>query len=171
MFELANQEIIQRPRYIANAFADVFKRARSHLFTNMEQLLEFYKNRQPTNRKVVKLLAANPSNDNQNDIFSHLKQFVKSLSAHDLAMFLKYVTGGDILPNDNIKVVFTEDVPRAPRARTCIPQLELQSSYNCYNELAEEFMNVLKNPEFFVSVYIVCHFVIIVQERLVFNIF
>ena len=48
LFELATQEIIQKPRYVANFFCSIFKTSKSHPFQNVLQLKEFYEDKKPT---------------------------------------------------------------------------------------------------------------------------
>jgi len=149
IFELANQEIVQKPRYIANAFATVFKRCKDLRFDTIQQLDDFYEAKRVTNRKVIKSLICDPSGELERNILSHLKRFIKSMSKDDLSLFLRFVTGGDVIIEKMIQVVFNEMKPRAPRARTCVPQPEINTSYSDYNEFAEEYMKVLRNPESF----------------------
>ena len=61
---------------------------------------------------------------------------------------LRFITASDLAP-DAIVVNFEEQVFRAPSVRTCRNILNLSASYSCYNELAEELTNVLRNKEGF----------------------
>ena len=82
-------------------------------------------------------------------MISHLHRCIKSLNKKDLALFLRFVTGADIMPEFEIVVAFITCPPLVPRSRTCIPQVELHETCGHYNELAEAFENVLKSPESF----------------------
>ena len=63
-----------------------------------------------------------------------------------LAMFLHFYTGCDIITCDSIQVSFTtsEGFVRRPVARTCVPILELPSTYESYPSLAEEFTSIME---------------------------
>ena len=123
-------------------------------FPNPKELSEFYKERAPTSRRVVKALKVNDLTEIQRSVLHFLQRFIKSLNQKDLCRFLKFVTGGDILPDHPIQVIFMENIVRAPRSRTCVPQLELQGIYNCYNKLAEEFTNILNCSDSFLISFI-----------------
>ena len=84
----------------------------------------------------------------QREIFDFLLKFVKSLKRENLERFLRYVTGSDNMP-DVIHLDFVKQNFRAPRARLCSNLLELEDTYLSYNELSEEFLNILTNVESF----------------------
>lgn len=56
------------------------------------------------------------------------------------------MTGADTITVEKIIITFVEvsGVKRQPIFRTCGPTLELPNTYNCYNELAEEFSHILR---------------------------
>ena len=139
--ELAHPEIVQKPRYIANCCVEVVYASKS-IFNTIEQL--FYQSRLPTAKKVINTLKCDIRNDAQRAAFNHLTRYIKSLSKDDLMTLLRFITDSDLAP-DAIVVNFEEQVFRAPSVRTCGNILNLSASYSCYNELAEEFTNVLRN--------------------------
>ena len=145
--ELAHPEIVQKPRYIANCCVEVVYASKS-IFDTIEQLEEFYQSRLPTAKKVINALKCGIRNDAQRAAFNHLTRYIKSLSKDDLMMLLRLITDSDLAP-DAIVVNFEEQVFRAPSVRTCGNVLNLSASYSCYNELAEEFTNVLRNKDSF----------------------
>lgn len=100
----------------------------------------------PTAKKVIKALDAKPTSDAEKESLSFLKKFIKSLDAVSLKTFLKFVTGSDVMVLQTISVSFNsvEGIGRTPIAHTCGPTLELPSTYQSYNELAEEFTNILR---------------------------
>ena len=112
--ELAHQEIIQHPRYVANSFRQVFKVVTIHPFESKEDLVEFCKKREPTNKKVIRALKASTSdtmNDAKRNVFSHLHRYIKSLSKQDLVLFLRFVTGAEIMAENEIVVAFINCPP------------------------------------------------------------
>ena len=79
----------------------------------------------------------------------HLKQYICSLQGKSLSLFLQFITGSDIVSCESIEVTFSvfEGMSRRPVAHTCGPLLEIPSSYQSYNELSEEFSELLQNKE------------------------
>ena len=69
------------------------------------------------------------------------------MSNDDLLLFLRFVSGADVIMEKNIQAVFNEVKLRAPRTSTCVPQLEVNRSYNNYNKFAEECMKILRYLE------------------------
>lgn len=104
---------------------------------------ELYSYMKLTSKKVIKALKATPSNDSEKQSFDFLKKFVRSLDGPSLKIFLKFVTGSDALVTNHISVSFTpmDGLQRRPIAHTCGPTLEIPSTYQVYNEMAEEFNN------------------------------
>ena len=145
--QLAHQELIQKPRYVANSWSPVLQslRARSS-FQNVANILAFYEDKKPTPKKVIKMLDASPENDAQRISLEHLTRFIKSLGSN-VAAFLQFTTGASVMVDgQKLKVSFNEltGFARRPVAHTCAPMLELPSTYQCYNELVEEFSAILR---------------------------
>lgn len=146
--QLAHQEIIQRPRYVAECWNPVLQHLQADTkFQNTANIHTFYQEKKPTAKKVIKMLQAAPDNDAQRITLEHLTRFIKSLGGN-VAAFLQFTTGASvILDGQKIKVSFTElnGLARRPVAHTCGPLLELPSTYQCYNELVEEFSAILRD--------------------------
>ncbi|CAB4016240.1 Werner syndrome ATP-dependent helicase-like 1 [Paramuricea clavata] len=104
-----------------------------------------YDEKRPSSRKVIKLLKCVPANDAENQCLDHLKRYIKSLQGQSLTRFLQFTTGSDIIVTEQIKVDFVaaQGFARRPIAYTCAPLSELPSTYQCYNDLAEQFSNIL----------------------------
>ena len=149
--ELAHQELIQKPRYMANCFQNVLrlkKVSNEHPFHSLELLEKLFHERQPTNRKVVKCLKpCTELTEAQSTCFNHLTRFIKSLSKEKLLKFLRFVTGSDIMPENSIEINFDQSNNGMPFARTCVPMLSLSASYECYNMLAEELTKIILDRE------------------------
>lgn len=86
--ELAHQEIIQRPKYVANAWSPNKLKCFEE-FKTVDSLVRFYEAKKLTQKKVCKLLTSNPVIDAQRECFSHLKRFVKSLDDNLVSIFLQ----------------------------------------------------------------------------------
>ena len=145
--ELAHQEIIQRPKYVANAWSPILKQLKGFKqFETVESLVSFYEAKKPNQKKVCKLFISSPASDAERECFSHLKRFVKSLDDNVISVFLQYVTGSNIIAVDSIEVAFSDESgnARRPVAHTCAPLLIIPSTYQSYNELSEEFNNIFR---------------------------
>lgn len=95
--------------------------------------------------KVINLLSSNPAPGAEQKSLEHFKRFVKNLSDNDLVGLLQFLTGRNINVCETISVTFTtlNGNTRPPIVHTCGPTLEIPSTYQCYNELAEELMALL----------------------------
>ena len=148
--ELAHQELIQKPQYVLNSWAPIVNSLRSdYHFETLEGLKGLYDTKRPTAKKVIKLFRAEPSSDAEHQSLEHLKRFVKSLEGKALTKFPQFCTGTDVITTDAIKVSFSslEGLQRRPVARTCVPLLELSTTYESYPALVEEFTNVMNEAQ------------------------
>ncbi|XP_068690749.1 uncharacterized protein [Montipora foliosa] len=116
ILEIAHQEIVQKPRFVANCWSPLFIKLRKLIKTS-DDLTKLYEERKPTPKKVVKLLVASPENDAERCCLDHLKRYLKSLEGN-ISNFLRFVTGSDILTCTSIKVTFNtlEGLIRRPVA-------------------------------------------------------
>lgn len=148
--ELARQELIQKPQYVVNIWDPIVNTLRSHYyFQTLEGLKGLYDSKRQTAERLIKLFRAEPSNDAERQCLEHLKSFVKSLEGKALNKFLQFCTGSDVITTDCIEVSFSalDGLQRRPVARTCVPLLELPTSYESYPALVEEFTNVLNEAQ------------------------
>ena len=146
IFELAHQELIQKPKYIAQCWSPIVQELRElQPFGNPQTIDGLYAMKTPTTRKVLKVITCQPTDEAERQCLDHLQRFIRSLDLPALGTFLKYVTGSDLMP-DNITISFTsmDGFARRPIAHTCGPLLELPRTYLFYNELAEEFTSLLR---------------------------
>ena len=148
--ELAHQEIIQKPRYVTNCWAPILKPLIA--FPNFQSLVtleNLYDIKRPTAKKIVKLIKLEPVTDQVQQCLDHFKKYIRSLQGSSLSVFLQFITGSDIISCDSIEVTFSalDGTSRRPVAHTCGPLLEIPSSYQSYNELSEEFSELLQNKE------------------------
>ena len=94
----------------------------------------------------MKLIKSEPVTDQERQCLDHFKKYIRSLQGSLLSVFLQFITGSDIISCDSIEVTFSalEGTSRRSVAHTCGPLLEIPSSYN---ELSEEFSELLQNKE------------------------
>ncbi|XP_044182403.1 uncharacterized protein LOC122963139 [Acropora millepora] len=148
--ELAHQEIIQKPRYVMNCWAPILKPMISLPdFQSVVTLENLYDIKRPTAKKILKLIKSEPATDQERQCLDHLKKYIRSLQGKSLSLFLQFITGSDIISCDTIEVAFSalDGASRRPVAHTCGPLLEIPSSYQSYNELSEEFSELLQHKE------------------------
>lgn len=150
MHELAHQEIVQKPRYVVDCLAPILNALRVYPhFQTLEALINFYNAKKPSSKKVIKLLSANPQSPPEQNSFDHFKRYIKNLEGNALGNFLQFLTGSDIIVCDTISVTFTalDGMARRPVVHTCGPTLELPTTYQSYNELAEEFTSIVRDQQ------------------------
>lgn len=104
-------------------------------FSKVEGIRKLCLDSKPTAKKVIKSLVATSKNEAERESLGFLKKFIKSLDAVSLKVFLKFLTGSDVLIQKNISVSFNSvaGIARAPVAHTCRPCLELPATYQSYN--------------------------------------
>ncbi len=68
-------------------------------------------------------------------------------NSEDLCTFLRFCTGSTICTASKITVSFNtvDGLARRPTARTCVPSLELSSTYITFPEFVNEFRGYLGN--------------------------
>jgi len=146
--EIAFQELIQKPNYIANIFRAVFYKCNKTIFATVESIQNFYLDKAPTNRKVIEHLSyREPETLNQRNTLDYLIKFLRELSKADLLRFLTFVTALDLIGEDKIliNIVPEKQTPRGPLSRTCVPSLTLQDDYESYNVFEQEFKDILNS--------------------------
>ena len=139
--ELAQKELLQNPKYVIDCFSQSMSLLKIyHNFQSVDNLRELYEMKKPSTRKIIRLFEANPSAEQEHACLDHLKRYVTSLVGSDISVFLAFVTGSNVITCRNIRVSFIDLVgaSRRPVVRTCVPLLELPSTYHSYNELAED---------------------------------
>ena len=151
IFELAHQELVQKPGYIMNCWTLILRELRSDhnsAFRTQETLAELYKSRNPTAKRVIKLLKVDPSDDMQRQTLNHLK-YIKPFEGRALERWLHFVTGSDIICFSSIEVTVNNMNGKAhrPVVQTCGPLLELSTMYKSYTDMAGESANIMREQQ------------------------
>lgn len=110
-----------------------------------EKVHDRYKALEPTTRKVLGMIQAEPCSNSERSALDYLKRFIRGMDLTQLKSFLMFVTGSDVTCVTTIYVEFTklDGLGRRPIAHTCGCFLELPSTYEEYTEFRAEFSNVL----------------------------
>jgi hypothetical protein len=118
-------------------------------FQSVKDVQHMYDAKRPTTKKVLKLIQSEPASDKERLCLDHLKKYIRSLQGNFLPLFLQFVTGSDVICFPHIEVTFSvlDGKTRRPVAHTCGPLLEIPSTYQSYNELSEEFSELLSNKD------------------------
>ena len=146
ILEVAHKEIVQKPQYVADAWREALMMLKSKDgMATIQGLCNMYQRIEPTNRKVLSMIRADPQNNSERAAVDFLNRFVRGMDQAQLKSFLRFVTGADALCVPFISVHFTtlDGLARRPVAHTCGSVLELPSTYNTFPELREEFNNIL----------------------------
>ena len=79
--ELAQQELLQKPRYIANAWNQELESLKGFPeFSHFQSLTLMYEEKKPTSKCVIKkLIVAEPKTGADHACLDHLKRYIKSL--------------------------------------------------------------------------------------------
>ena len=75
ILELAHQELIQKPKYIASCWSPILKLLQSGQdpsFQSIDVTAKLYEEKQPTAKKINKLFRAKISNDAERQAMGHL---------------------------------------------------------------------------------------------------
>lgn len=120
---VAHKELLQKPKYIIDCFHKSSQYLKLKGIESEEDLDALYEKLNPTPKKVVKIIAASPSNPMQMNSLEYLKQYVRSLERVMLEKFLRYCTGSTVMCVEKIEVQFTQGsgFTRRPVAHTCGP--------------------------------------------------
>lgn len=117
----------------------------------VDELNILYTFLKPSAGKVLSKLrtAYSPLDNHQKRAFNFLKDFVKSLDAEELEVFLQFVTGHRSLPVHPIIIEFVDlsGIERRPIAHTCGNVLELPHTYTNYEEFQTEFSTLLSSDD------------------------
>ncbi len=150
IFELAHQELVQKPRYVVHCWSLILKMLQyDDTFKTQEGVLQTYENRKPTAKKVIKLLQAETTSELERSTLDHLKRYIRSLEGKALERFLHFISGSDCLACDSIEITFNalSGLQRRPIAHTCGPRLEIATTYESFGDLASEFNNIMKDEQ------------------------
>ena len=125
--KLVHQELIQRPRYIAQCW--VLELAEIKLypkFSSLTCLDKFFLAKMLLARKTARILQSQPENEAKSQCLDYLKKFIRSLDAPALGTFLKFTTGSDIQP-ERLEAPFSSMNGYLWRqiAHTCVSNQEL----------------------------------------------
>jgi hypothetical protein len=141
--EIAHKEIVQEPKFIIECWKPVLQTVQ----ISKSDLDDIYERKMPTVRKVLQHLKFPPDMDFvQQTTANHLKRFVRSLDKQLLEAFMRFSTGSNIL-GEEINVEFNKmnGFGRRPTAQTCGCVLKIPTTYDSYQEMREEFENLLKS--------------------------
>ena len=79
LVEIAHLQLIQSPKYISSAFAEIF--SAKPIYVNPEEVQKIYLEKTPTRRKVLKILSfPKIMNAKSNDVSQFLIDFIKSMN-------------------------------------------------------------------------------------------
>ena len=76
--ELAHQELVQKPRYVTNAWSATMQTLKGYPeFNNYKSLSMMYAEKKPSSKHVIKLLDAKPTSDAERVCLDHLEKVHK----------------------------------------------------------------------------------------------
>ena len=143
--EISRQELIQKPHIMASCWKDAFMELKNE-FCDSKAVGQLYAKMEPTTKRVISMLQANPLKEAEKESLAYLKRYIKGLQMIELKKLLRFMTGADLIIVDKIEVTFNSNISefeRRPIAHTCAPMLELPAAYNNFCELREKLYNIL----------------------------
>ncbi|CAH3189347.1 unnamed protein product [Porites lobata] len=154
---LARQELCLKPSCLCTLMKSGIPKKHMQAFwetLSSTEINDLYKALLPTNSGVQDL---RPQED---AIFYYLRDFIPGLREDELSLFLRFVTGQDILPQLPIRVMFNrlEGIFRRPIAHTCSNLLELSLCYETIQQFSREFKAILCDPASYVMDWSVAHY-------------
>ena len=149
VLELVKQELIQKPYIMVCSWKRLLKNLlkRYDEFKSFETVQKFYRDFEPTAKKVLPLLKADPKSDYERECLRYLQRYIHGLDKAFLLKFLRFVTGTNIVSNIfilSVSFIKMQDLQRRPIAHTCGPLLKISDTYRNFCELREKFQHVLK---------------------------
>ena len=126
----------------------------SHVWCDIKagELHRLYSELLPTPEKIASILSANCADQEEERVFSYLRQYTRSLNQENAVAFLRWVTGSETLTITNIKVEFhksNEEEPY-PRAHVCGGILDISSrGYTTYQKFRQIMNAVICSEESF----------------------
>lgn len=147
LLQLAHLKLIQDPKYPLDMMAETARDGLRREIISIAILTAMYDTKQPTVKKVVDLFVYEAENQQQENVMTFLKKYVRCLQLPNLCKFLRFVTGTDTMCGYQIKIQFTNlsGLERRPIAHACGPVLDLPHTYRNYMELRTEFDNILNS--------------------------
>ena len=91
ILELAKQDLIQKPYIMVCSWKkhmNLLKRYDE--FKSFETLQKFYKDSEPTIKKFLALLKANPQSDSERECLKYLQRYIRGLDKVFLLKFLRF---------------------------------------------------------------------------------
>lgn len=126
--QLKHQELIQRPRYVAQCWVPVLAELKQYPeFSSPTGLDDFFSAKMPSAKKTARMLQSQPVNEGESQCLDYLKKFITSLDPPALGTLLKFTTGSNIQP-ERLEVSFTSmDCPHlwpVVRVTKNLPELQ-----------------------------------------------
>ena len=88
LFELAHQELVQKPRYIVNCWTPILSMLKVHAaFQTRQSLTDLYESKRPTSRKIIKLLEAETQSECQKQSLDHLKRYINDIYSFQKVLY------------------------------------------------------------------------------------
>ncbi|PFX23934.1 hypothetical protein AWC38_SpisGene11474 [Stylophora pistillata] len=147
LVEIANQELIQKPHVMVATWQPIVQELKQYpQFQTIAGIQGFYDRINPTNKKVLNSLEAQPNTEAERDALKFLQRYIRGLDNAKLVQFLRFTTASDVLITNKIEVSFTRLEGASSRhiAHPCGPLLELPSTYSNFVELRQQFNNILE---------------------------
>jgi len=147
--EIAHKELIQKPMFIIDCFAEELKEAAWEQPISIEILNNIYNNMKATSKNVLRLIKFEDSDLDftQRTTLNFLKKYLKETKEDNVINFLRFCTGADMITDTKIKIQFTNTTGllKTPIAHTCSSTLELPTEYESFIQFRSEMNNLFQS--------------------------
>ena len=109
LLEIANQELIQKLRVMISTWQPSVQELKQYPhFQSVSGIQGLYDTLNPTNKKVLETLVAQPNTDAERDALKFLQHYIRGLDNEKLIQFLRFTTASDALSTNKLEVTFTK---------------------------------------------------------------
>ena len=154
LVSVGKTELLNKPKMAIDAFREVFLQGIGNdVVISKNAVGKLYKSLAVNTDKVLSLLAlddASTMTKPKEMIFTYLKRYIRNLTAKELPLFMRYVTGSATVSGDLIKVIFHAYGGNLPHVlvHTCSSIVDLPSGgYDNFNDFRAQLDEVIKNAE------------------------
>ncbi|XP_022806613.1 uncharacterized protein LOC111343696 [Stylophora pistillata] len=101
--QIANQELIQKPRVMVATWQPIVQELKQYPeFQTIAGIQGFYDKINPTNKKFLNSLEAQPNTEAERDALKFLQRYIRGLDNAKLIQFLRLTTASDVVITINI---------------------------------------------------------------------
>lgn len=151
---IAREVLVEKPAKFVRRMRQGIPEAYIDLFFSQltaDKITTMYDELRPTSTAVVARIVAEDERGLPREEYNALRMFrsiVQAMDPRELVDFLMYVTGSQLMPQEDINVTFFRapaGLARLPRVHLCGTTVELSSCYNRRAEMKQDWFSLLRD--------------------------